>query len=325
MNKPTIFLDASALKKSFCRRNLFYEVFEGYKEAKPGNDTVFGSAFHKFRADWRTGIPVEEALKGAVKLYTESPKIDKDNKTFINKSFLLDICLQYEEKYKNDDFKVVWDGKTALIEPVTRFAFPLYTCCDFDILAAGTMDEIGFLQLEKHYAICDIKTTGSWRKKEFMTSFKMSPQLKMYRWAVRQYAKFHPNPIWKQIDKGPVAAFIDGVFYKAGSKTEGPSVEFVRKDYWGGINYIYFKDAEIDEFGVMVGEQLKKLIIDVAAYLKDGTVPYREGTVNDTCTSKFGGCKYLGACSAPDETSATSYLNFNFVKKQYRPLLFGTL
>ncbi len=324
-NKLTIFLDASALKNSACRRKLFYDTVLGYKEHLPGNDTVFGTAFHKFRALWRETGDETMAIKEALKCYEETPKHLKDNKSFLTRAFLHDVCSQYYELYIKDDFEVFREPKNnvALIEPVTRFAIPYHSCDEFDIIIAGTMDELGKFRLTQHFGICDVKTSGAWRLKDFMHAYKMSPQLLMYRWCVWQYAKHYPGSIWDEINKTPVACFIDGVFYKAGTKAEGPSVEFLRKDMWKGVSYIYFKQEQIEEFDRMLAEKVKEFIEMVERYIKHKTTPDREGIMADVCVWKFGACKYFDACSAPDQEASDAYLENTFKKSLYNPLTFG--
>ena len=323
--KLTIFLDASSLKNSSCLRRQFYDIVEGYKEGTPNNDTVFGTAFHKFRAHWRETGDFFKAMNMAKKCYEESPKIEKQNKKFLTTGFLLSVCEQYEEAYKNDEFQVYRDKQgNSLIEPATRFAFPYHSDDDVDILIAGTMDELGRFRISKNFGICDVKTSVAYDIRKFMNSFKLSPQLKMYRWALRKYAKFNPDSIWAEIDREVVCCFIDGVFYKAPAKDGTPTVTLARKDHFGAYNYIIFKDSDLEEFERM----LKIHIIDIFLpsikhYLKTGEIPDREGILTDSCDGKFGPCKYAEACSSPDKEAREAYLNHTFVKRHYNPMTFG--
>lgn len=325
--KLTIILDASALKNSSCMLRMFYDVVCGYKEALPNNDTVFGSAFHTFRAHWRLTGDWFGAVAKAKKYYALTEKNIKKNKTFLTEGFLVEICRQYEEKYTNDEFEVFRkpDG-VALIEPETRFAFPFYTDNELDILMAGTMDEMGRFRISKHFGICDVKTSAVWDIRTFMNSFKLNPQLLLYRWAVQKYAKFAPDSIWAEIESNTIKCFIDGIFYKKGTNDSGPSATLMRKDEFGSIDYIIFKQKEIDEFD---GQVTKHILGEggfkdgVKRWISTGQIPPRQGIVTDSCNTKFGMCKYAAACSAPDDEARKYYFQNNFITKMYNPMTFG--
>lgn len=322
--KLTIILDASALKNSSCLLRMFHDIIDGYKEPIPNNDTVFGSAFHTFRAHWRLTGDFFAAVIRAKKHYNNTEKNIKKNKTFLTEGFLVEICTQYEEKYGNDEFEVFRkpDG-VALIEPETRFAFPFYTDDELDILMAGTMDELGRFRISKHYGICDVKTSGVWDIRNHMNSFRLNPQLILYRWAVQKYAKFAPDSIWAEIERGTIKCFIDGIFYKKGTNDSGPVATLVRRDTFGSIDYIQYKQSQIDEFDGMVRKHILEFKDAVKHFLKTGERPPRQGLLTDSCSTKFGMCKYADACMAPDDEARKYYFQNTFVKKDYNPLLFG--
>jgi hypothetical protein len=317
--KLTIIIDASSLKNSACLRRQFFDVVQGYREAGLNNDTHFGSAFHKFRAHYRTTGDFERATLLAKRLYEIDGVTVKPKKTFLTSGFLISICDQYAEKYKNDDFQKYKN----LIEPESRFMFPYHTCDEFDILVAGTMDELGQFRITKHFGICDVKVSGMWDLKRFLTSYKLNPQLILYRWAVRQYAKHYPDSVWAEIDRGIVAAFIDGVFYKAGTaSSDGPTVTFMRKDEWNGDGYILFKDEQIETFGRMLDEHIGRFIVAIKQWIKTGKIPEPYGLLTDSCDGKFGPCKYAKVCTAPDKIAMDARLA-EFEQRHYNPMNFG--
>lgn len=326
MNKTLIILDASALKDSSCLLRLFNTVVLGYKTKIDNNDIHFGTAFHKFRSIWRTNNDdYMLALLTARNHYANTPMFVKSNKKYLTESFLTDTISAYAVKYKQDIFQPLttpceislFDGATIpagtkLIEPLTRFAFPYYVDDEVEVLVAGTIDELGQYRDGK-ICICDAKTTSVWNQEEYFRSYKLSPQLITYRWALRKYAREFPGSYLAELDASEICAMIDGIFYAGADKP----VVFRRSETYN------FSENDIDEFDRLVKYTVNLLVEAVRHWRKTNQEPLRYGLLNGSCQTPYGPCKYFGPCSAPDEESRTTMLEDHFKKAAYNPLTHG--
>lgn len=327
MQKTTISIDASAIKESSCGLRLFYNVVIGYKEKFPNNDIVWGKAFHTFREKFRVTRNCFAGMTLATKQFQTTPMHEKSNKQYLTTHFITDAAMQYEIEYENDMLDTVYVSpdfmqlnyngvdKVPLVEPVTRFSFPYIVEEDIDVLVCGTMDELA-KQRGGNYLIVDCKTTGAWDIRSYFQGYHLDPQLLMYRFALKEYAKAHPDSIWDQIDKTQVGCMIEGVFYKGGTSGGRPSITFKRSDPF------YFQQWQLDEFDSLLTKICRSLIEDVRRWKTTGKLPLRQGISNSSCTTKYGLCKYFGACVKVDAEARESELEYHFIKKQYNPLNF---
>lgn len=328
--KLTIFVDASALKNSSCGLKLIYTTVQGYRGCKTNNDIIWGSAFHKFRALYRSGLEWQQAMKEAIGLFNDmmADAHIKDNKKYLTKGFLTSACMEYMEKYPmaTDILQPIRDDAgVPLIEPVSRFAFPFRILPEVDILLAGTMDSMEHKKEEPYSPamnlIVDAKTTGTWKIREFFNTFNLSPQLMMYRYAIRCYAKLRPDSIWAKLDKEPLGCMIEGIFHSSRENKDGEvksKVIFSRCE-----KPIVFQRWQIDEFEVLLNQAVDKLVAHVIALLKYGIMPPREGIINGSCDTKYGPCQYAEACAAVDEEARDSIMDRTFTKSFYNPLAFS--
>lgn len=328
MKSPiTIFLDASALKNAACGRRLFWDVFTGYREHTTNNDTHWGSAFHKFRAEYKKHNDTMLAIASALKLWKEVDVKIKDNKKYLTDTFLTDACMRYALTYANDYSEPVIDFEDGqpLLEPKSRFAFPFFVKNNIEILIAGTMDDVSYynspsyFQGSSGFVVDDCKTAGAFRIYEHLSSYFLDPQLRVYRWAIHKYAQYRPQSIWNTIDKSPnVGCRIDGVYYKAPKTPQDmPSVEFKRS------KIMVFKHWELLELERDVIKIADQLISDILTYENTGELPPRSGITTNICTSaKWGPCKYATVCQAVDEEEMRSNLETLFKTQVYNPLNF---
>jgi hypothetical protein len=320
----TILVNASALKNAACGLRLFNDVYIGYTTEHLNNDTHFGSAFHKFRAEWKRTGDQDLAMALGLKLWNSPGITIKENKKFLTTDYFLSVCDRYAEKYKDDNTRPVIDPEDGkyLIEPKTKFNFPFLQRDGVLILIAGTMDDIEWYEPEsayqgsQSYLIEDCKTSGAYRTYDFFDSYILNPQLLLYRWTIKKYAEFYPNSIWKKIHESPnVGARIDGVFIGGGEKNE---VVFKRS------KPIVYKDWQLDEFETMLKKKCEELIDDVKRYLEHKVSPPRTGVLVNICGDmKWGPCKYVASCGCIDEEQRDAMLEKLFVKKKYNPLRFG--
>lgn len=325
-NKTTVIIDASSLKNSSCRLRFFNDVFIGYR-GSGGLDGVmfFGSAFHHFRATYRTTNDWNKAYADGLTYFKNPSAPVSCRKKFLNAQFLSECMIKYEEVFdvhKERLVPVIDKSGDTLVEPRTRFALPFIITEDIDILIAGTMDEMAYQHASGYtpagYRIVDCKTSGTWKIRDYMASYRLSPQLLMYRFAIKQYAKLQPDSIWADIDNSPTTAgLIEGVFYKGDDEGGKTGVNITRSDA------IFFKPEMLFEFEVLLRRQCEKLIDDIRVYKMTGNVPIREGLINDSCSTKFGPCGYSEVCCAVDDEARESILEQQFIRKFYNPLAFN--
>lgn len=304
--KRIIKLDASALKESSCMRRLYWNVVEGWREATPNNDTEFGSAVHEYIKVMRLNPGrFDLATQAANERYSVPMRI-KAKKQYMTKEYLILVCQSLWLTYLSNDLfeTVIVDGK-PLVE--LKFSWPFYSDDDLEIILCGTIDDVC-----KHkygtYAIRDYKTTSVGESDTYLHGYYLSAQLLFYRLIIRYHALRYPDSIWGTLERQNTHCFIDGIFLRGASKP----AEFIRSDIFS------FDQAQLDEF-----EKLVKLATtELVYYLKQGTVPDRQGMLNDSCTTKFGPCKYFNACKQPSLNAAQRILANTYIQKPYDPLNF---
>lgn len=309
--KLIVMVDASVISVSSCLLRMFYIAVEGYHGGLNSNDIEFGTAFHKMRAVFREfgyDEGYRRGLKEAKEYYENTPMAYKSRKKYLTTEFLITGCISYLEKYKKDTFDpIVVDGHT-LVEQ--KFAIPYYCDDTLEIILCGTCDEIGKWR-SGIYAIADLKTTASWNQEEYLDSYKASPQMMFYRWAIKQYAVAYPDSIFAKIDAEDCAVFIDGVFHKGASSP----IEFQRS------NMFMFKEHQIQRFDRMLKDKLGELIMAIKRWQDCGEHPWPEGLLNGACGTKFGLCQFANACTATDDEVRAAVLS-HFKKRHYNPLTF---
>ena len=174
MTKEVFILDASALTKATCIRNLFWTIIQGYRERLPSQDIVYGAAFHKFAELLeKTDGNIAIALKAAKNIFQPRNFIVKDNKDFQTPEHLTKTCMDYylkkwlpvREEKSTDDFKVFRVNGQPLVE--YKFCIPFFSCDLFEILLAGTIDKLGQFGSKGVCAIGDYKTTSAWTKSSY--------------------------------------------------------------------------------------------------------------------------------------------------------------
>lgn len=314
--KLVLLLDASAMSASSCIKRTFLSVVEGYRGALNSNSMEFGTAFHKFRAILREHGLQQGFMRGipeAIKYYKETPMIIEYNKKYLTEEFLAKICQEYATKYLPDDFETIKHEDEYFLE--LKFA-PQHTVYEdelMEIILVGTIDEVGKFKGGMP-AICDAKTSAVWNIQEYFRGYRLSPQLKFYRWIWREYAREYPDSIFAEIESKGVGCFIDGIFYSGADKP----VQYERSEV-----FIY-PDEELDEFGRLIELKRKELVDVVREWLQTQKYPMRYGMLNGSCETKYGKCPYFSGCAAPNEIIEKLVLAKNYRKVIYNPLTFQT-
>lgn len=314
MTKKIIKLNASALKESSCLLRLYLLVIDGYKEKQTTIDIEYGSAFHKFAKHLALGDDVYKAMAEATRYLRD--QIESGNchmgygkfaKTWMTLSHLTGTCHDFYEKvWKSPtrDFEIITSpSKNALVE--MTFSIPFLVEDEVEVLIEGTIDS--FAKISKG-CIClpDYKTTSTTKQpSEYFKQYKLSPQLMLYNWAVRQYAKNYPDSIFAEMCRERIASCIYGIFI---GKEKQP--EFIRSEmYW-------YSDEQMEEFE----DSLKDVVHAITWYVRNNRVPKRDGMLNGSCASFAKQCMFLPACSSPDRSSFEQILGITFKKQEYDPL-----
>jgi len=309
MSKIKININASMLKNTNCFRRTWLDVIKGYKEPLNTNDIEFGSAFHLFKSTLTQTGDQQTALAAARDYYAR-PMTIAPKKDYMTVNYLMSVCMDYYLKYKNDTFQTIINlaGNKHLCE--LKFEWPYYEDDEVQVMLCGTIDDI-CQGRNTCVAIRDFKTTSSYDTEKYFAPYELSTQLHFYLNALHLYGKKFPNTIFGELVKKPIGCFIDGVFLRG--KTQPP--EFRRSKM-----YIYTPERML-EFNLLLATVVAKIVAQVKSYSKLEELPPREGMINNACSSNFG-CKYLGACSSPDQISFNHILNNNFIQKEYDPLSF---
>lgn len=335
MSKRIFRFDASLMKQSSCDLRIKLISFDGYREKKIFNDTLYGTSFHKFSSRmYESGGDFAQAVLAA-KQVINKPCVIRDKKEHLTEQHLLKTCFDFWQKFEtnNNNFHLLINPKaicwkcngtsteetfcdvcksTHHIEsPMVEQSFEITVreTDDYVIKACGTIDKIGKFT-NGCYAIGDIKTTSSWDIKKFLAKWKLNPQLKFYIWAIHRMHQDNPNSILSEMCKTKIGAFIDGVFLK--SKTE---TLFERSEV-----YIY-SDTERELFSRMLEKKIDQLEALIQDYLNNRFI-YPTGIMNESCNKLFP-CSFYNYCAAPDDIAAQHVLTNNFRQRVYDPLNFG--
>ena len=306
MEKKIIKISSSALKESACDWRYKAIVLDGYTSLLPYNDTQYGSAFHKFCYVMAlTNGNFAEAHKAAIEKFRQPVQI-RDRKEHLTEKHLIATCLTYWDQIESNrtDFQSLINPTND--KPLVEFNFsvPVYEDKYCIVLFEGTIDRIGKIK-NGFYCIRDFKTTSSWKAKEFLESFRASPQLKLYLWALKKHASLNPGTILDDIVKFPLAAFIDGVFLKSAKETEFHSSDA----------YV-FKDWEFEEIEQQLYQKALKIVNISLGHEVSMT---RNGKIFGECYKGYY-CKFFHVCHAIDKQVADIVLKKNFTQRPFDPL-----
>lgn len=332
---PTIlYLDASSLRLSACKRRLFFNNVLGLRAPRENIDMVFGKAFHTY-AEWtdRTEGKDDLACINAAKLQfldqTSNNRCDiPKRKAHLNLKYLMEVCMKYGYAYKTDNIKVLRAVETDKPLVECKFAIPIFKRDNVIIMLAGTIDKI-CLQFQDNWPfVLDYKTTSAWEQDTYLSQYSLDPQLMVYCWALRWMYRFgiangevdesgatnpftfYINALKQQacFERGIYGGQIYGVFLSSqGTTTFKRSSMFV------------YNDEKLDEFELLVNQTATRLYEATLAGLNSP----REGIVNAACTGGKRPCDFGRLCNAPDQQSVESLIDNSFIKVPYNPLRFG--
>jgi hypothetical protein len=313
MIKRVISVDASALKNASCMLSFYRTVVDGYRTEINNNSIEFGSAVHLFlKVMCDTDGNFAEGIKAA-RGYFETKKMTINfQKKYLDVLYLQKVCIDYWQWLcENNSFQILApEGKPAV---EITFSNKYYEDDELIINLEGTIDKIGQFN-GGCYAIGDYKTTSSRDIELYFAGYELSTQLKFYIYNLKRYAKDNPSSLIAEVCKHKVGAFIDGVFLNG-------------KDHYefGRSNIFIYKDEELELYERLLGIKLQQLI----DHIKSNELPDPEGMLTDTCTKPENStngawrCRFWHACKTHDPRIVQHILNNDFVKKDYRPLMFG--
>ncbi len=310
MSKTILKLNVSAIKGPACALRLHYDVIDGYKETLNNNDIEFGQAFHLFVKTMKLTKGDYAVSTEAARQYFNRPTRVKKGKEWLTENYLVATCFAYWEAQMRDGWTTVVRGpeRTPVVE--CKFAIPYYADEHTEVILCGTIDDICQRGPQGMFAIRDYKTTSVWNKDEYLANYRLSAQLKFYRFILKRYAQLYPDSIFHTIDERPVGVFIQGIFL---GKDKPATFE---------ISEVFvYSEQEMTEFESM----LKTYVLHFLAtldFLKNTGLkhPLREGTLNGACHTQYGMCKYALACGAVDEVARGHVLRNNFIQVPYDPL-----
>jgi hypothetical protein len=199
------------------------------------------------------------------------------------------------------------NGTKKIVGPATELTFKIkYYEDDYIIVwLCGTIDTLGL----RHNLFCirDWKTTGAWKAREYLDSYAMSRQLRIYNLAPKLVQAIAPDSTIGQLAKGKMGSFIDAVFLK-------PKVQDCE---FGRSQIFMFEQWEIDEIRRGLDLQCKKL----SEVARTGELP-REGILTGGCVKQFGkNCEYWHVCRHQGHVRQ-AILKRDFKQTIYDPLNF---
>src|SRR5947207_5858260 len=175
MTKTIVRVDASALKESSCEWRFNALVNEGWREKIRYNDTVYGTAVHKYLSRMEeSGGQFDEAVKAAIKLWRGTDFKIRKKKDHLTENHLISTCFDFWQhlQTKNSEFKLIqnpsakcWKcngvgligeretgkvcdvcgGKGTKEQPIVevKFYIPWESTDDYESYIEGTIDRVG--------------------------------------------------------------------------------------------------------------------------------------------------------------------------------------
>jgi len=302
--KQQIYINASSLKHSVCPLAWKRSIIDGYHDTHVSCKIVYGQAVHKF-IDVMYETQDLGAAKDAALLEFRVPKVDDRKSVHMSdEKHLLNTCFDVWHNYilqKDEQFElmVLPNGKPAT---EVTFSIPYYEDDTIEVSLCGTIDKIGKFK-GGMYAIGDWKTTSNYDPAKYLSSYRMSPQLRFYRLALIVMGRKHPESLLGTIGNSTIGCFIDGIFLKP------KSIDNVI------IRSEVFQYKDMDQFEAGLIHNIKSL----SGYIKADTFP-KLGIINGMCEQKFGKCSFYHACSADNDKIANLILQRDFSQRHYDPL-----
>lgn len=332
-------IDSTALGSSGCilnfSRTIIGEVTEpevGAYKSLPNAAMIYGVAVHKFiDVCYKTDGHFPSARKEATAIFNLPKTIDKKKGWIQDERHMLTTCynLWTMNVLEEPSFEVLaitqkcWWCKgilksldnsevcshckgTGLMEgPATELTFhiPIFEDEVIKVYLDGTIDRVGKFK-GGCFAILDWKTTSSWNPVEYLSTYELSRQLRIYTLACKLTTRNNPESTLGKIGATKMGAAIDGVFLKANANDN----EYCR----GSV--FQFPDHEMEAFRKTIIQYCEK----VAFHVEHNYFP-KEGILNGSCDGKWGKCRFWNVCKTHDPISSI-LLKRDFTRLKFDPL-----
>jgi len=302
--KVTIRFSASAGPKTNCLLRLKRTIIDGYQEALPYNDVVYGSAVHKFISTmYETAGDFAKATIEAKRIFSKPCEI-RYGKKHLTEVHMLKTCFDYWEHFINtDEFEVLADSQGKPLVEVS-FSNKIYEDDELLILFEGVVDKIGKFK-QGCYGVGDYKVTSAWSRENYFEQYRLSTQMRFYVFNIKLAARSNPDSVLADICKYPLGYFIDGIFISK------DGAEFQRSDV------IVPLEQDDREFAQLLSN---KIIPSLVTLARNPDYSMRDGLVCGACTELKYMCEFMPVCAAPDDIARQHILHNTFTQKPYLPL-----
>ena len=324
MPKIHLNVDATSLTGSSCMFRWKSQILDGLREPKMSCDVVYGIAVHAFVDEMYQSGDMGRAVAALKKAFA-IPKYDKPDKKHMSDimhcldtstSVWRDFCCK-EEKFQLLQLNKRQEDGTDKLCAATEinFSLPYYEDDTLSVSLTGTMDKLGKFTNNGIYANGDWKSTSArsdspFRIKDYFSSYEMSVQLKLYRFALMLMAERYPDSILGQIGATNTGSFIDAIFVRANPRES----VFIR----GPVTV--WTQEQMSEFKLM----LDKKIAELAVAVRDNKFD-KDGLATGVCQLKFGKCMMWNYCRQTNPAIQELILKKDFIVRQYNPLNFNDL
>ena len=205
-------------------------------------------------------------------------------------------------------------GKGIVTGPATELTFSILIYEDnfCRIFLKGTIDTVGKFK-NGCFAIRDWKTTSSWKKDEYLSTYELSRQLRIYTLACKLEARNNPDSLLGKIGSTNMGSFVDAIFVKAKANEN----EYMRTDVF------QYSKEDMETFE----RSLLRLCSRLSAAIQTNTFE-KEGIINGSCSNIFGPdgvggkCRFWNVCKSP-EPVAQLLLKRDFKRKIFDPLTYN--
>ena len=310
--KRRLMLNASALKSSGNCILKLARVLQGAYDPVKYNDTEFGSAGHVGIESYElTGDPTLSTMKACnyfKKVSNDEDFVVRNKKDWMNIGYLINVMECFYQERENGEFsgfeKIETSKGELLVEKT--FALKIFEGVAVEVYACGTIDCIERVGGKGVYLAADYKTTGQWNQWKFMKSFRLSPQLLLYVYALQELGRRYPGSIFEEMSTVRIGGQIRAIFLKPNGTVECKAGEVQ-----------LFSSEVMNNFVFGLMEICEKL-----DHFFGGTIPLpKEGLINDACKGVYGPCMFVEACAAPSSKAEKWFLS-KIPMKEYEPLKF---
>jgi len=188
-----IYIDASALKKTYCDRAFQQTVIKGRVPKEYREPFSFGNATHLYAKLRARNASFKDAMAEAVTYYNEHRGVEPDK--------LISVFTTYNPNI----FGAFPAGMDAIACTEKFFKIPYREVTTSDgkvyiVFLCGTIDRIELHQDFDALCLIDFKTARNWDAHAVYQDYKLSVQFMFYYWVFRRYGnQILPEPLHKYL------------------------------------------------------------------------------------------------------------------------------